>query len=296
MSTFVIGILVFFLAVLIPVGIYFTIAYFSQFPSMATRKLAKKAKRLGKEMPSGFDILTEKIASKFSGKIHFDKLTRQELSIALDSVNSLDTPELHAARSIVFGAFFLVISIPFFFISKIMGLAICFAGIVIAVLKYHRPIRQLKKIRAEMEWEVSKFATTIAEGLKTDNNVLRLLMNYRAVAGETFGKELDKTIADMKSSNYENALLRFDYRINSPYLSDVIKGLLGALRGDDQSTYFNILCINLKAHERAMLMATARKRPAKINRASLCMLLTLIILYIVVLGTVIMDSLAIFNF
>ncbi len=283
-------------AIFLPIGIYFVTAYCAQFPTMTTRRLAKKAKRLGQKIPSGFDVLTEKLSTLVVNKIHYDNLARQEMLVALDDIGSEDTPETHASKSIIFGALFAVIAVPFFFISKIMSLAIILMAIVVAYFKYRSPIRQLKKLRADMEWEVPRFAATIAEGLKTERDVMKLLMGYRVVASKTFCKELDKTIADMKSSNYESALLRFDYRINSPYLSDVIKGLLGAIRGDDQTTYFNILCVNLKAHEKAMLMATARKRPAKINRTSLYMLLTLIILYIVVLGTVIMDSLAIFNF
>lgn len=41
-------------------------------------------------------------------------------------------------------------------------------------------------------------------------------------------------IADMKTGNYENALIHFETRIGSPMLSDVIRGLIGVLRGDDQ--------------------------------------------------------------
>lgn len=283
-------------AILLPVGIYMVSAYLFQFPTLTARRLAKKSKKLGQKIPSGFDVLTEKLAVLVVDKIHYDKLARQEMLVALDGIDSPISPEMHAAKSIIFGLLFFVIAFPFFFVSKIMGFVVLAAGAGIAVFKYRSPLIKLKKLRAGMEREIPRFAATIAEGLKTERNVLKLLIGYREVAGKTFGKELDKTIADMKSSNYESALLRFDYRISSPYLSDVIKGLLGAIRGDDQTTYFNILCVNLKAHEKAMLMENARKRPAKINRASLSMLLALIVLYVVVLGTVIMESLAIFNF
>lgn len=292
-------ILIFFVcmtAVLLPVGIYMICSYRFQFPTLTARRLAKKSKHLGQTVPSGFDVLTEKLSILVVNRIQYDKLARQEMAVALEGIGSPVSPEMHAAKSIVFGALFAVIAFPFFFVSKIVGIAVLVAGIAIAISKYRSPLVKLKRLRTEIDREVPRFATTIAEGLKTERSVLKLLMGYRAVAGKTFGKELDKTIADMKSSNYESALLRFDYRISSPYLSDVIKGLLGAIRGDDQTTYFNILCVNLKAHEKAMLMTQARKRPAKINRASLSMLLSLIVLYVVVLGTVIIESLAIFNF
>ena len=49
-----------------------------------------------------------------------------------------------------------------------------------------------------------------------------MLTSYRRVAGRDFAAELDQTIADMKTGNYENALLRFETRIGSPMLSDVV--------------------------------------------------------------------------
>lgn len=283
-------------AVILPCGVYFLTAYFKQFPSIKARRLAKKAKKLGVEIPSGFDVLTEKLSVLVAPRIHYDALARQEMLVALETCGISSTPETHAAKCIVFGALFFAVALPFLFVSKIMALAIFVAGAVLAFFRYRSPIRKLNKLRKNMEFEVPRFAATVAEGLKTERDVLKLLMGYRVVASKVFCRELDKTIADMKSSNYESALLRFDYRINSPYLSDVIKGLLGAIRGDDQTTYFNVLCVNLKAHEKAMLLSKARKRPAKINRTSLAMLLTLIILYGVVLGTVIAESLYIFNF
>ena len=69
------------------------------------------------------------------------------------------------------------------------------------------------------------------------------------VAGKDFGAELDQTIADMKTGNYENALIHFETRIGSPMLSDVIRGLIGVLRGDDQRMYFKMICFDMRQIE-----------------------------------------------
>lgn len=61
--------------------------------------------------------------------------------------------------------------------------------------------------------------------------MLKILTSYRRVAGRDFGAELDQTIADMKTGNYENALIRFETRIGSPMLSDVARGLVGSCAG-----------------------------------------------------------------
>lgn len=66
-----------------------------------------------------------------------------------------------------------------------------------------------------------------------------MLERFRMNAGESLSGELDILIADMRSSNYEAALTRFESRINSPMLSDVVRGLIGVLRGDDSAVVFS---------------------------------------------------------
>ena len=46
--------------------------------------------------------------------------------------------------------------------------------------------------------------------IQISRDVLKILTSYRRVAGRDFGAELDQTIADMKTGNYENALIRFE--------------------------------------------------------------------------------------
>ncbi len=58
-----------------------------------------------------------------------------------------------------------------------------------------------------------------------------MLERFRMNAGESLSGELDILIADMRSSNYEAALTRFESRINSPMLSDGKGADRGAARG-----------------------------------------------------------------
>jgi hypothetical protein len=224
-----------------------------------------------------------------------EDVNKQNIEIALSVSDMNITPEMHIAKSIAIFIIGLVLCIPMFFISSILGVFVLFAGGVLAFANYRSILIKLKKYRADLEAEVPKFATAIAEGLKNERDILKLLTEYRDVAGPTFRRELGRTIADMKTSNYEVALLRLDYRVGSSYLSDVVKGLLGAVRGDDQTVYFNILCMNLKSFEKSVLMSKINKRPQKINMISLGMLLSIIVIYIVVLGTVMVETISTFN-
>ena len=146
---------------------------------------------------------------------------------------------------------------------------------------YYSVFDFVKKRRKLIESEIPRFALTIGQNLENDRDVLKILTSYRRVAGKDFGAELDQTIADMKTGNYENALIRFETRIGSPMLSDVIRGLIGVLRGDDQRMYFKMICFDAK-------------RPKKIQRYSMMMLICIMIIYLVVLCTEVMSSLGAF--
>lgn len=90
-----------------------------------------------------------------------------------------------------------------------------------------------------------------------------MLEHYKENAGEMFQKELDIVCADMRSSSYEAALTRFEARLNSPQLSDVVRGLIGVLRGDDGVVYFQMLTHDFKQAELQRLKAKAAKSRRK---------------------------------
>ena len=107
-----------------------------------------------------------------------------------------------------------------------------------------------------------------------------------------FTAELDVLTADMRSSSYEAALVRFEGRIASPMLSDITRGLIGVLRGDDGRLYFQMLSHDLKQQELQRLKAKAAKIQPKIRVFSFIMLACFMLTYVVVLAMVILDSMA----
>ena len=74
-------------------------------------------------------------------------------------------------------------------------------------------------------------------------------------------------------------------------LSDVVRGLIGVLRGDDSAVYFQMLSHDFKALELQKLKGEARKVPPKIRAYSLLMLICFLLTYFVVIGIVIMNFL-----
>ncbi len=86
-----------------------------------------------------------------------------------------------------------------------------------------------------------------------------ILEHFKKNAGVVFAKELDIVTADMRSSSYEAALTRFEARLNSPQLSDVVRGLIGVLRGDDGAIYFQMLAHDFKSLELQRLKGDAEQ-------------------------------------
>lgn len=134
------------------------------------------------------------------------------------------------------------------------------------------------------------FVSTITQELKNSRDVLSMLEHYKENAGEMFQQELDIVCADMRSSSYEAALTRFEARLNSPQLSDVVRGLIGVLRGDDGAVYFQMLTHDFKQAELQRLKAKAAKIPPKIRVFSFAMLLCFLATYFAIIGYEIIKS------
>ena len=106
-------------------------------------------------------------------------------------------------------------------------------------------------------------------------------------------EKFEQTIADMKTGNYENALLNMESRINSPLMSDVIRGLIGVLRGDDQRVYFKMLTFDMRQMEQNNLKKEAMKRPQAMQKYCMFMMMCILLIYGVVLITEVVTNIGI---
>jgi len=86
-------------------------------------------------------------------------------------------------------------------------------------------------------------------------------------------------------------LTRFEARFNSPMLSDITRGLIGVLRGDDGGMYFQMLSHDMKQLELQSLKAQAMKIPAKIRVFSFVMLMCFLLTYMAIIVYEIITSL-----
>ena len=126
------------------------------------------------------------------------------------------TPQVYTAYSILKPCLILLGIIPCLLILPILSPLI----VVLAVLTWFKESRradELVKARMELiEGELPRFVATIHQELAASRDVLRILENYKKHAGPDLGRELDVLTADMRSSSYEAALIRFEARMAPP--------------------------------------------------------------------------------
>lgn len=94
----------------------------------------------------------------------------------------------------------------------------------------------------------------------------------------------------MKSGSQETALTRFEARMGSSQLSDVVRGLIAVMRGDNGVVYFQMLSHDLKQLEIQKLKMIAMKRAGKIKKYSFYMLACFLIMYLAIIGVEIMNA------
>lgn len=268
---------------------------FADIPTSRTSKMMMLAKKQrGTKNEQLLDVYLTKVAKLFAPYLRLDRLKRNKLQAALTIAGLELTPEVYTARAWVTAGAVGLCALPMALLMPLFVPILIGTAVALWFSTYYAAFDFVKKRRKLIEAEIPRFALTIGQNLENDRDVLKILTSYRRVAGRDFAAELDQTIADMKTGNYENALIRFETRIGSPMLSDVVRGLVGVLRGDDQRMYFKMICFDIRQIEQNNLKKEAAKRPKKIQRYSMMMLICIMIIYLVVLCTEVLSSLGAF--
>jgi energy-coupling factor transporter transmembrane protein EcfT len=289
------GFLVLLTCVFTGFGAYYLSCAFADIPTARTSKMMLLSKKQqGVKSDKLLDVYITRIALFFEKFIKLDKLKRARLQTVLTIAGVEAGPEVYTLKAYITAVLVALCSIPVFVIQPLFAMVVIGLAVTLWFSTYYAAFDFVKKRKKVMETEIPRFALTIAQNLENDRDVLKILSQYKRVAGKAFKQELDQTTADMKTGNYENALIRFESRIGSPLLSDVVRGLIGTLRGDDQRMYFKMICFDMRQIELNNLKKEAAKRPKKIQKYSMMMLICIIIIYLVVLVTEVVESLGVF--
>ena len=275
-------------------ALYYLTCAFADVPTRKTSRMMLMAQRQGKRRENIFDVYAAKVSSKIAPYVRLDKMKRASLERTLKIAGNNLTPECYVAKAWVIAGTVALCAVPMAFLLPLMVPVTIGLAVALWFSTYYTAFDYVKKRRKRIEKEIPRFALSIGQSLENDRDVLKILTSYRRIAGKEFGAELDQTIADMKTGNYEQALLHLEARVDSPLLSDVTRGLIGVLRGDDQRMYFQMITFDMRQIEQNDLKKEASKRPRMIQRYSMMMLLCIIMIYMVVLCIEVFDSLGVF--
>ena len=272
------------------IGAFLILADYFKIPRLKTSRAILSINKREKKKSKNIEVIILDLANKLSRFIRIDDYRKRKLKATLKSADIKLSAETYIAKAWIKAGLVLFSIIPALFIFPLISPVILFLAIAVYFKEIRSADEFVKASREEIEWELPRFVSTITQEIKASRDILSMLETYKKSAGPGLKKELDITIADMKSGSYEAALTRFESRVGSSSLSEVIRGLIGVLRGDNGVMYFQMLSHDLKQKEFQRLKTIAQKRPGKIRKYSFIMLACFILMYLVVMGMEILKT------
>ena len=237
-----------------------------------------------KKQSKNMEAVIFDMAAKLSKVIRMNDYRHRNIEATLKSADISMTPETYIAHAIVKAGLVALLIIPILLIFPILAPVILFLSITIYFREIKRAEEIVKVKREEIEYELPRFVGTISQELKASRDVMNILKAYQRNAGAAMKRELEITVADMVSGNEETALTRFEARIGSTMLSDVVRGLIAVRRGDNGILYFQMLAMTFKQLELQRLKLEAMKKPGKMKKYSFFLLGCFLLMYFGILA------------
>ncbi len=260
--------LVYFLIfVLITGGIYAVSTEVLKLPPSSTGRGVKIATQ---KSFSVMDFINEyfivplvKILAPF---IHMEDFKEKRMRMQLARAAIRFSPKEYVARSFLMAITMAVLS--GLMLSVTMRNMLCIAPILGVTVFFHFNNEIKDKLKAKdklIEAELPKFVRAIVQGLKTEKDVIKLLETYQTIAGEGLKYDIEVLILDLKSGNFEDAMISFDKRVGNSYVSRLTKALISVNRGDNQDSMLNYLISDMGLLAKEMMQRELNKRPGRVK-------------------------------
>ena len=283
--------LLFLFGLTLAAGLFFILLDVLRLPYLSTAKAMLNTTRAEKKAARSFETYLMTFAVKLSRYIRMDEYRKHRLKNVLKATGMNMEPEIYQTYALVKAGAILLAVIPAGLVFPLLVPVVVFLSVMVYFKETKKADEKLSVKRAAVEKELPRFVASIEQELKASREVLSIVESYKKNAGEVFAGELTMLAADMRSSSYEAALTRFEARLNSPMLSDITRGLIGALRGDDSTLYFQMLAHDFKQLELQRLKSEAQKIPPKIRVFSFLMLMCFLFTYLAIIAFEIIKSL-----
>ena len=274
------------------VGCYLLLAHVLGVPTFRARRAVLALSRYQRKEAGNTDALIMELALRLSKWIPMDVYAKRKLNMVLYSAGIPLTPEVYLSQAYVKTALVLLGILPCLLIAPILSLAFLIVAVGVYFSETGKAEHIVKERREELEYELPRFTATITQELLASRDVLSMLETYQKHAGPALKRELEITTADMRTGSYEAALTRMGARLSSAMLSDVVRGLIGVIRGDDGVAFFRMLSHDMRQLEVQRLKKLAMERPPKIRRYSFLLLSCMLMIYLGVMGYQILGTMS----
>ena len=245
-----------------------------------------------KKKAKNSDAAIMELAVKLSPFVPMDAYKRRKLVMVLHSAGIKETPEVYLAQAYVKSGLVFFGALPCLAVIPILAPAFLIMGIGVLFSETGKAEKTVRDSREAIEYELPRFVATITQELVASRDVLSMLETYQKNAGPALKRELFVTTADMRTGSYEAALTRMESRVSSAMVSDVVRGLIGVIRGDDGVAYFQMMGHDMKQLEIQRLKKLALERPPKIRRYSFMLLACMLMIYMGVMAYQILGTMS----
>ncbi|MDO4764294.1 MAG: hypothetical protein Q4A00_07950 [Flavobacteriaceae bacterium] len=270
--------------------VIFLLAFFELFSEVfqtISFKKFKSIKNITKKKSEAFsisDTIIKKIAYVIKRFVKIeDEYDRSKLLTKLRLASIHETPEEFLAIAFANAVFTILLAILFSTLHFLFFPIGVIASIFVYFDKMSQPDKIIEKKKEKIEEELPRFTNQISQELQTTVDVVYMIEKYMKTSEGEFKNELQITLSDMRTGNISLALTRLESRINSSMMSEIVKGLIGVLRGDDSRSYFNNLSYNFRQEEIEKLKKRALQIPEKINKYSVIIAVLVMIMFMILL-------------
>lgn len=257
-----------FASMVFGMGLFKLLCGVFELPTNREYKMIMEVGKRKKEKISVLDNLVFWLAHYVVSFISISPYKRKKLVNTLKSLGILDTPEMVYVKAFVRGIIYIAIGFILGVISPLVTAVFILIGVYIILRDIQMTDKLMVEKRAEIEKELPRFTGRLEQELKYRTDVVKILEDYRQSSKGALGEELEITISDMRSSNYENALSRMETRIGVTNLSEVLRGLSAVLRGDENIEHFHSLTMQFRNNEKNRLNQEVERRIKKTRRYS----------------------------
>lgn len=275
-------------------GLWLILSEKFKFPTSAQSHVVAQMSKKTDVKIKKLDVLTDGWAQSLAPFVPMNEYSERKMAYTLKACGIPKTPKEYLANALINAMPFVLFAVLLYLVHPILTIALAAMAIVNFYQTKNRPAKILYARQKAIEAELPRFVNQVLQDLKGSQDIVTIMDNYTAIAGESLKKELKITVADMRSGNAEEALLRLESRVSSPMMSGTTRGLVSAVRGDDAISHFQMLSHDYHAIEFSRLEGEAMKRPEKLTKYKMAMLFTMLLLWFTVMGIRIFNSATMF--